>query len=94
MTYVEGVLRTPKEIRESVIWDFANHPQYVECKLPVTLPEKPWFNVRLAMTAHVNRQPQKAGFALIFNERIFGLDVNPAMTNKNRDGTGAIAGTH
>lgn len=91
---MEDVLRSPKEIRESVDWKFQNHPQYVECKLPVTLPDKPWFNVLLAMTAHVNRQPQKAGFTLIFNERIFALDVNPAMIHNNRDGSGAIDGTH
>lgn len=79
---------------ESIEWDFGNHPQYVECKLPVILPEMPWFNLKLVLTAHVNRQPQKATFLLIFNERIFALDVNPALIHNNRDGTGAIDGTH
>jgi len=66
----------------------------VTCKLPVIVPDKPWFKVRMDMVTHVHRLPQKSSFLLIFNERIFALDVNPGLIHNNRDGSGAIDCTH
>lgn len=88
------MLRTPKEVRENVVWQFRDHPQFVTCKLPVIAPEKPWFRIRLDLIAHINRLPQKSSFVLIFNERIFALDVNPGAIHTNRDGSGRVSGTH
>ncbi len=46
------------------------------------------------MTAHVRREPKKCSFALIYGERIFTLDVNPARTHNNKTGEKSVAVTH
>lgn len=81
--YVTDVLRTPKVITDSINWSDKNHPDFVVCKLPVFAPEMPHFPLRLDLQTHVRRMPMKSSFALLFTERILGLDVNPGLTHTN-----------
>lgn len=46
------------------------------------------------MTAHVRRLPRKAGFLLVYGERIFALDVNPGRAHNNRTARRVVTETH
>ena len=90
------MLRTPKEIRDSIRWDDKNHQDYVVSKLPVYAPEMPHFRLRLDLQVHVRNLPMRSCFTLIMSERIFSLDVNPGMNHINRIGGKRVTvkGTH
>jgi hypothetical protein len=81
---VEEVLLAPKAIQTSMNWRDGQHGDYVTCDLPVFVPTMPQARVRLSMTAHVRKLPRKCTFLLIYGERIFALDVNPARAHNNR----------
>lgn len=50
---------------------------------------------RLIMTAHRYRQPRKYSFVLMYcNERILGLDVDPARTHTNLGDLRVVHGSH
>jgi hypothetical protein len=67
-------------------WRDGNHGDYASCDLRVIAPSNPVWRLRLSMTAHVRRLPRKCSFMLIYGERIFALDVNPARSHNNLSG--------
>src|SRR5690606_33269838 len=92
---VFDILAQKKVIHESMDWVEKSHGAYVTCNMPVIVPAKPSFNLRLTLTAHLLRKPRKCSFTLLLaGERIFSLDVNPAAIHNNRDATGVVDGTH
>jgi hypothetical protein len=46
------------------------------------------------MTAHVRKLPRKCTFALIYGERILGLDVNPARVHNIKMAATKVSVSH
>lgn len=67
-------------------WRDKGHGDYSTCDMKVIAPSSPVWNLRLAMTAHVRKLPRKCTFSLIYGQRIFALDVNPARMHNNQTG--------
>lgn len=92
---VDDILGRQKVIHESMDWADKAHGDYVTCNMPVVVPEKPQFHLRLTLTAHLLRKPRKCSFILLLGgERIFALDVNPAAIHNNRDASGIVDCSH
>lgn len=91
---VDDLLAMPKVISTPMNWRDGQHGDYVSCELPVFVPTMPQARVRLSMTAHVRKLPRKCSFLLIYGQRIFALDVNPARAHNNKTGEPIVAGSH
>jgi hypothetical protein len=76
-------------------WRFRAHADYAEAAMVVASPDTRLLRGRIVLTAHRLRQPPKYGFTLIFrNERVLGLDVNPARIHRNLLVPAKVGGTH
>lgn len=67
-------------------WRDISNGDYAACDMKVIAPSNPGWRLRLSMQAHVRRLPRKCAFTLIYGERIFSLDVNPARAHNNKTG--------
>lgn len=67
-------------------WNDVSHPDYASCEMRVIAPSNPAWKLRLTMSVHVRKTPRKCSFMLMYGQRIFALDVNPARSHSNKTG--------
>lgn len=92
---VREFLRLDKDALHAPRWRFGAHGDYAEASILVASRDSRLTRGKIVLTAHRLRQPPKYGFALIFrNERVLGLDVNPARIHRNLLVPAKIGGTH
>ncbi|VXC62930.1 conserved hypothetical protein [Sphingomonas sp. AX6] len=91
---VARILAEPKVIYDSLNWRDTVHGDYATCDLRVVVPSESRARVRLTLTAHIRKLPRKCSFLLIYGERIFALDVNPARSHSNKEARRVVRETH
>jgi hypothetical protein len=75
-------------------WRSVTHGDYAEARMTVVVSGAR-LRGRIVLTGHRVRIPPKYGLALIFrNERVLGLDVNPARGHRNLLKPTSVGGTH
>jgi hypothetical protein len=91
---VREFLRLDKVALHAPRWRSGAHPDYSEASMKVAGINS-GLRGRIILAAHIVRYPPKYGFALVFrNERVLGLDVNPARIHRNLLVRTKVGGTH
>jgi hypothetical protein len=89
-------LDAPKQVRARFRWISKSSIDWAEARLMLqTAGDGAPMGGQIRMTVHKKRIPAKYSFALLYrNQRVFGLDVNPARGHMNPDTLESIRCTH